>query len=134
MKNNYNIVIIDDEIILCEILDMFLSSEGYAVKSFYNSNSAYEHITNNNEIPDLVIIDYNIPEFSGIDILKKLKIKYSDIKIVMMSGSADKQIMLECYKHGVETFIKKPFKPEQIIKVIEEILVSKSKNLVEYLT
>ncbi|MEG1394913.1 MAG: response regulator, partial [Clostridia bacterium] len=94
MKNK--ILIIEDDIDIVNILQLYLESDGYIVEQVYDGESALEYLTAHNDI-DLAIMDIMLPRLDGYQLLKKLR-QYSDIPVIIASAKTqdnDKIIGLE---------------------------------------
>lgn len=73
------------------------------------------------ELPALILIDYNISPDNGVEVLKTLKAHpaYRPIPVIILSDSAAPAYVTECYRHGANSFIAKPFTAETTRKKIE---------------
>jgi signal transduction histidine kinase/CheY-like chemotaxis protein len=74
------------------------------------------------EEPDLLLLDLELPDMSGMDILQAAHEDESDIPIVLMTAYGSESIAVEAFRHGVRDYIIKPFTTEQIIAVLERTL------------
>jgi CheY-like chemotaxis protein len=73
------------------------------------------------EPPALILIDYNISPDSGVEVLKALKgnPQYRHIPVIILSESAAPAYVTECYRHGANSFVAKPFTTDGTRKKIE---------------
>ena len=71
--------------------------------------------------PDVVTMDITMPVMSGVESLKKIKAEYPDAKIIMVSAAGQQHNMVEAVQNGAEEFISKPFDPEQVLKIVEQV-------------
>ena len=69
-----------------------------------------------------MVSDLGLPKMDGIDSFKKMKEMNSDVQVIVVSGFFDPQIKLELERLGVKGFIQKPYKADQILLTIREIL------------
>ncbi|MCX7905472.1 MAG: response regulator [Elusimicrobiales bacterium] len=115
----YKIAFVDDDIKLVELsnkiflknnLNLFYFNEGVKFLDFVKRNKV-----------NLAIIDVELRDFNGIDILKLLRLKDKDINIIMISGLEIDEF--ECYKFGADYFIKKP--------ILWQELIARVKNFIE---
>lgn len=76
---------------------------------------------------DLVLLDINMPEMNGIDVLQQLRSdeNYSDTGIIMVSGLEDTDKIAECYELGADDYISKPYNSAEIIARVNAILHSR---------
>ena len=76
------ILIVDDEKAICTAIKGALNDEGYTVKYCLSGRKAMEIIKRDS--PDLILLDIWLPDLSGIDVLKQVKVEYPDLPIIIM--------------------------------------------------
>ncbi len=83
---------------------------------------------NDNELPDLIIIDIDLPDISGMDMLEQMKNNafFENIPLIALSSEKDQQIAARCYELGVEGYFVKPFNPDYLLLKVGEILSAKT--------
>ena len=113
------ILIIDDNVSICEILNEALSEKGYKVDVCSSVETALNLI--NASRYDIIISDLKMDKLSGIDLLKYIKINYRDIEVIIITAFGDVETAVEAMRFGAYDFILKPFKIEEIEKKIENI-------------
>ena len=103
-----HILIIDDDLELCEELTDLLESEGFSVRCATDGVLGEELIKNNSY--NTIILDYKMPKHSGIDILKKLKAEGIKKKIILFTGRphVEKQLKDEGLLDMVSALLEKP--------------------------
>ena len=116
------VVVIDDEPFILMMIEDKLKSAGIHVVTLRSSVPAVEVIRK--EKPGLVILDWMMPEISGIEVCRSLKQdpETSDIPIFMLTAKgqdADEQLGLRC---GVARYITKPFSPKALLEMVQEVL------------
>jgi len=72
--------------------------------------------------PELVLLDYLMPGRSGEDVLKEIIRDDPAAKVIMISGSGDLTIQKNAVKHGAKVFLRKPFRYEQILETICDVM------------
>lgn len=84
------------------------------------SNEVFSFL-DSNEPPAIILIDYNISPDNGVEVLKSLKSHpaYRHIPVIILSESAAPAYVTECYRHGANTFVAKPFTSDGTRKKIE---------------
>lgn len=104
---------------------MIFNDNGYEVIGYNTGNGLLDSIF---ELPDLIILDYNLAEFNGLDICKSLKKneRTSLIPVVMISGTPG--IQSSCLAAGVNAFLEKPFEMDIIIQVINGLILHTQKS------
>lgn len=85
-----------------------------------NAEKAIE-IVNNNEI-NLVIMDLGLPNLNGIDATKKIRSKYKDIKIIILTSHNDEKEVLDSLKAGANAYCSKDINPSRLIEVVNSVL------------
>jgi len=72
-------------------------------------------------VPDVVLMDINMPEVDGLEGLKQIKTKYPDIKVLMQTAYDDSDKIFTSIKNGASGYILKNDKPQRILQAIEEV-------------
>lgn len=116
------VVVIDDEPFILMMIEDKLKNAGIGVVALRSSVNAVEVIRK--EMPGLVILDWMMPEISGIDVCRNLKQDSgtSGIPIFMLTAKgqdADEQMGL---RSGVARYITKPFSPKALLEMVQEVL------------
>lgn len=114
------ILIVEDEKDLCDSIAEGLELDGYAVDTCYNGKTAYELILI--EQYDLVILDLNLPEMDGMEILKEVRQQDMDIKILILSARAHVSDKVQGLDIGANDYLTKPFDFEELEARIRNLL------------
>lgn len=103
-----NIVIVDDEIQILSMLEMFLKRNSeFSVRSFENPVNGLNHILSNRV--DLVLLDIMMPQMDGLEVLNKIKSQKPNIKVIMMTAYSTLDRVLDAHKKEADSYIQKPF-------------------------
>lgn len=116
-----NILIVDDEIDLCQNLSELLEEEEKYNVSIAN-NGKEGLIKIKEEIPDLVLLDIKMPEMNGIEILEKIKAINKDTLVIMLTAYQTVDSAVKSMKLGAYDYITKPFEFEKLKISIERAL------------
>jgi CheY-like chemotaxis protein len=83
----------------------------------------FEGLTNKEEIPNLVLLDINLPKMSGHEVLMYIKSseKYKSIPVIMLTTSSSEKDILACYENHVNCYITKPIDVTDFMKAITKI-------------
>lgn len=119
MKNNINILVVDDEKTIVDVIEVYLKKEGYTVFTASNGNEALK-IFNDKKI-NLIILDLMLPDISGEEICKKIK-NQIDIPIIMLTAKVNEDDVLNGFKQGADDYVIKPFSVKQLIARVTAIL------------
>ena len=113
------ILVVDDEISICMLLQNFLS-EDYEVVTLNSALEALEWLEGN--IPDLIISDIQMPEMDGYDFLTKVRERgfTKHTPVVMLSGKAESKERIKCYRLGAQDYLTKPFNPEELEELVKK--------------
>jgi PAS domain S-box-containing protein len=123
-----NILVIEDDEKVLDYIEKTLSTNGYCVYKAIDSISAIKVFKENSKIIDLVMTDMILPDETGLDIVKQLKLIKNNISVVVCSGYLnDKSRFSEIQEKGYK-FIQKPFEQIYLLKTLRELLDNK-KNL-----
>lgn len=115
------VMIVDDSRTMRKMLAGTLKEEGFEIAGDASNGEEalklLETIT-----PDLITLDITMPVMDGITALKKIKEKYPDQKVLMVSAAGQKDKVLSALKLGAVDFIQKPFEPEAVVNTIRKFL------------
>jgi len=116
------VIVIDDEPFILMMIEDKLKKAKIDVVTLKESKNALEIVRK--EKPDLIILDWMMPELSGIDLCRQLKSdpELSGIHIFMLTAKgqdADEHMGLQC---GVERYITKPFSPKSLLEMVQETI------------
>lgn len=115
------ILIIDDDVTFCLMLQALLEKNGYKVSSAFSTTEAKRKIEKQNF--EIVFTDLRLPDSSGIELIKLIKNKAPKTQIIMMTGYADIATAIESIKKGAFDYIPKPLNPEEVLNLIREALI-----------
>ena len=121
-----DILIVDDEKDIRELISEILIDEGYSTRLAGNSAECLNMVHSNP--PSLLILDIWLKDskMDGIDILKKVKVDYANVPVVIISGHGNIEIAVSAIKQGAYDFIEKPFNIEQLLVVVRRAMETSS--------
>jgi CheY-like chemotaxis protein len=114
------ILIVDDEFGVLEVLEFILSDAGFKVVSALNGQEALARLEETR--PDLAIVDFMMPILDGSEVIKAIRSdqRLRDIPIILASALPEKTVRERC--DGYTTFLRKPYKTEQLMETISKLL------------
>ncbi|MBN1153972.1 sigma-54-dependent Fis family transcriptional regulator [candidate division KSB1 bacterium] len=115
-----NILVIDDEISICQILSKILEGEGYRVLSTTSGNEGLR-LYQENDI-DVVLLDLNLPDATGIDVAASMIDINRMIPIILISAFGSINKAVEAVKLGVYDFLEKPLTRDRILVTLRNAL------------
>ncbi|MFA5088113.1 MAG: response regulator [Candidatus Omnitrophota bacterium] len=110
------LLIVDDEVDVCEFAKSFFKKRDIQVFTAAGGNSAIEIVEN--EKPDLILLDVRMEEMTGIEVLKKLRAKNNNTKVIMVTGVEDEATISEAKGLGILGYVHKPLVLEELEKVV----------------
>jgi DNA-binding NtrC family response regulator len=112
------VLILDDEPIVCKRLKPGLERSGYEVETFTDSREALRRIQE--KTFDIVITDLKMDAIDGMEFLQKVKERSPRTEVIVITGFATMDTARETYSRGVFDFIAKPFKPSEIQEAVQK--------------
>lgn len=122
----YNILLIEDDRPLNKAISVYFKKEKFYVLSTFSGQEALDILFQNNL--DLIILDINLPDLSGFDLIEQIKIINSNIPILILSACDLDSAILHGFNLGAEDYVTKPFNIEILHKKINVILKRNTKN------
>lgn len=114
------IFVVDDERIIRISLADELRDEGFEVKEFSNAMAALMQMKE--AIPDIVVTDLKMPDMDGIEFLKKIKERYPQVYVVLMTAYSTVETAVSAMRIGAYDYIDKPFENEEVLLIIQRII------------
>ncbi len=132
MRYNINsmkkkILVIDDDTYICNLLENFLTTNGYHTDIAFSGSTGIKKI-NENEY-DLILCDYRLPDSDGLKIVSLTKKKNLFTPIVIMTAYADVKMAVKLIKSGAIDYVTKPIYPEEILQLLKRNLDGDSNRL-----
>lgn len=116
-----NVMIVDDAIFMRTMIKRIIIKQGHAViAEAGNGIDAVEKYKVYK--PDLVLLDFTMPELDGIETLRKIKEYDNNAKVIMCSAMGQQHIVIDAIRAGALDFIIKPFQEEKVVSVINRVL------------
>mgnify|MGYP000389056096 FL=1 len=117
-----NIYIVEDEEPIITLIKYNLEKEGYKVSYSDNGNDGIKGIKNS--LPDLVLLDWMLPDFSGVEICKNLKkdSKFKNIPIIMLTAKGEEEDKIKGLNSGADDYITKPFSFPELLARVKALL------------
>lgn len=114
------ILLIDDDMAYLRQLNSLLK-DSYHVIMINSGKLALNYLKSHT--PDLILLDYQMPDCNGIDVMKEIQLKYPDkrIPVILMTGTLNKDILNEFDLYTPIAFLQKPMKKETLFEHIEKV-------------
>ena len=119
---NAKVFLVEDEQSIITLVDYNLKKEGYKVSVSSNGEEALHEIKE--QEPDLVLLDWMLPDLSGIDICRSLKKdkKLQDLPIIMLTAKGQEEDKVAALNAGADDYITKPFGHAELVARINALL------------
>src|ERR1700683_2900358 len=119
-----NILIVDDDAEIRELLVQVLQRAG--LQSHQAKDSAALKDIMGRIQPDVVLLDYKLPDATGLDLLPIIKKEWPEAEVIMLTGHASYDVAVEATKRGAFHFQEKPFDPESLLNLIKRALETRT--------
>ena len=112
------LLIVDDEIEICDFLKSFFEERDFDVVTALNGQAALEQVEKFK--PSVVLLDIKMPGISGIQVLEEIKKKHPRIKVIMVTAIETRDKIEECLRLGADNYITKPLSLEYLENDVKE--------------
>jgi CheY-like chemotaxis protein len=116
------ILIIEDEPIQQLLMEEVVKDLGYTPQICSDGKEGVDYIKHGIENIKAVLLDIYIPQIDGISVLGHFMSRHPDLPVLIVTGSDDEEDESVCLVLGAKKFIKKPFKPEELKKAIQDVI------------
>jgi len=110
------ILLIEDDISFCKLLEKFLIKKSYEVTVAFSADEA--RLAIKKELFNLILMDIRLPDSDGIGLMGEFKTSHPEIPIILMTGYSDVNTAVKAIKNGAADYISKPFNPDEVLLVI----------------
>ncbi|MCI2880392.1 response regulator [Staphylococcus hominis] len=133
-----SIVLIDDHHIVRQGLEFLISTvEGLDIQASFSDGDAFIKYLNENNMPDLVLLDLVMPKMNGIEVTHYIKKYYPYIKVLVLTSYVDDEYVMSAINEGADGYEIKDVEPQKLIATItkvlnnEKIIHPKAKNVID---
>lgn len=120
------ILVVDDDSSFCIMLKSFLSRKGHDVTEAFSFEEALR--TFRASPFDVVLSDFRLPDSSGLELLKEVKVLKPSVGVIIMTGYADIKMAVNTIKQGAYDYVAKPINPDEILLTINNLLATTGTN------
>ncbi len=122
IQRKLNILLIDDEEVICSILKKFLEAKGHQVTASLKATEGLGYFKKNKF--DVVLSDITMPEMDGIEFIRQIKEQDRSAKVIVITGHVQKAKEDAAKDAGADEILIKPFRNEQLYQTINKVLAS----------
>lgn len=119
-EKKVSVVIIDDDRNILELTSLILSKNGFHPYIADCANDGIELVSCHS--PELVLLDYMMPNVDGLSALQQIKTRFPDTYVVMLTGKGSEEVAVELMKNGASEYILKPFNNRNLVERLENVL------------
>jgi two-component system, OmpR family, response regulator CpxR len=113
------ILVIDDDVELCQLVNRFLTQEGFEMEAVNSGSAGAERALSKRYA--LVVLDVMMPEVNGFDVLRRIRAQ-SHIPVLMLTAKGDALDRVLGLEMGADDYLAKPFNPQELVARIRAIL------------
>jgi two-component system phosphate regulon response regulator PhoB len=125
------ILVVEDEKSISTLIQYNLEKEGFKVHTSETGEEGFEQIKKN--LPDLVLLDWMLPDLSGIDICKQIKKdpKLKSIPVIMLTAKSEEADKIRGFETGADDYVTKPFSTKELMLRVHALLKRVKPSLTE---
>ena len=113
------ILIVDDDVELCELVAEYLQPEGFEVEAVHNGDLGLQRALSGKYV--LVVLDVMLPGMNGLDVLRQLR-KSSRVPVLILTARGDEVDRIVGLEIGADDYLPKPFNPRELLARVRAIL------------
>lgn len=122
--------VVEDDRTIREAIEVILNKGGHITRAF---RSAEEALDRPETDPDLIITDYKLPGIDGIELIKKLKARSSNLESIVITAFGSIDLAVDAIKQGASDFLTKPFSPDELMLKVQQLsTLSRAKEQNQY--
>jgi two-component system, NtrC family, response regulator HydG len=122
----HRLLIIDDDKDICLVLSKFLTKNGYAVDTAHRGEDGLQLLRANEY--HLILCDYRLPDHTGVDLLRKIKLLQPSVAVIIITGYSDVRTAVETFRYGASDYVTKPLYPDELLVTIKETISKNEKR------
>lgn len=120
------ILVVDDEKEIGILLETAVANYEIEIVHLYNGNDALAYLKNHT--PDLILLDIQLPEMNGLDILQEIRQQNKESIVVMITAFATVETAVVAMKKGATDFLCKPFSLDDLKRIVDLYLIGQAKS------
>lgn len=122
MQQHQSIVLVDDHALIRNGLKRLIEELGpYTIVAEYDNGKQFVASLNPTSVPDLVLLDYSMPQMNGLEVMQWLHDNAIDVPVLMLTINEDERLMIQLFRLGVRGYLHKNCRTEIMKQALEEI-------------
>ena len=124
MDSKKRIVAVDDSNVVLKTLKNVLDKEEYELHAFSTGTRAVEYLVQKDKIPDLIILDIEMPGMNGYEVLERIKkmIHLESVPVIFLTSNNEKKQVIKAVTGGVKDYVVKPIDQDILLDKIQTLL------------
>jgi len=118
----HRVLVADDDAENCRVLSELLAAEGFDPLPFDCGEAAWSAMVSGRIRPDVVVLDVRMPGLSGVDLLRRIKVRFPAIPVVLVSAFADEQVWSEGLEAGAADVFPKPIHGASLVRALRAVV------------
>jgi two-component system response regulator HydG len=124
-----SILVIEDDLTFSRILEGFLKKHKYSVQLSHKGKDGLKTFTSG--VFDLVLVDYRLPDATGMDVLLDIKSTSPEMPVIIMTSFSDIRTAVKAIKAGAFEYITKPVNPDELLMIVSQALKKEKRKISE---
>ncbi len=122
-SERHTLLVVEDDRTLCKLLAEILGTAGYTVR-FAGNRAQINAEVNRSPLPDLMLLDVQLPDADGLKVLAKLRSHptFAELPVIMMTGRSGAADVMQGLAAGADGYVTKPFKMSALVGVVNSAL------------
>ena len=121
-----DIIVIDNENVICDACNLVLTERGHAVDYFKTGKTGLLAVERGSY--DLALLDIKLPDMDGMEILKIMRKKRPEVRVIVMTGYSTMSNAVQAMKLGAADYLSKPFTDDELLEAVERVFSTQSLN------
>lgn len=122
----HRVLVVEDQVAVAEFVHDALTEIGYAVALAATAAEALARLVAHD--PDLVLLDLNLPDLPGLELLDRLRAQWPKVPVVIISGTDDPILAQSALARGAADYVTKPFPLDRLREVVEGVLALRTEG------
>ncbi len=114
------VLIVDDDIELCELVAEYLKPEGFEVEAVHDGERGLERALSGEHV--LIVLDVMLPGMNGLEVLRRLRAQLSRVPVIILTARGDDVERIVGLEIGADDYLGKPFNPRELVARIRAVL------------
>jgi DNA-binding NtrC family response regulator len=124
--NPLNILVIDDENVICDACRLVLTEKGHTVEYCKTGKTGLRAMEQTGY--DLILLDMKLPDMDGMGILETIRDERPGLRVIVMTGYSTMSNAVQAMKLGAADYLSKPFTDDELMEAVERVFSTRPLN------